>query len=272
MKYRHIINLLCVSTPICVLLRAIQVIFTLDKETGFVKQQYSQISLLITIIVCATVVAVGIMAAGAEDLQKNKKTIRPLTAAAALLTAGMFVYEMVASVSALGFASWHGVLLAILAIFSAVAFGAYGINCVYEFAFPRIIFIAPVIYYVIKLINLFVSTSALALVTENVFLLFTNSAILWFVFEFASSENGFNADAKLPKRLFSSSVIAIMLCTITALPKLILMFSQKSEASAADVSMAVLMLSQAFFVFAYTNDNYGTKNLSSDKSPSKHSA
>lgn len=272
MKYRHIINLLCVSTPVCVLLRAIQVIFTLDRDTGFIKQQYSQISLLITIIVCAAIVAVGVMAACAESIEKNKKTTRPLTAIACLLTAGMFVYETVATVSILGFASWHGGLLVLLAILSAVTFGAYGISCIYEFSFTKMIFIIPVIYYVIKLINLFVSSSALALVTENIFLLFTNSALLWFVFEFASFENGFNESEKPSKRLFVSSIMAIMLCFVTALPKLILILSQKTEISSGDVSTSLLMIAQAFFVFAYVNDSYSTKKSGAEKSVSKHSA
>ncbi len=270
MKYRHIINLLWISIPICVIIRAIQLIFTIDSTTGFIKQPYSQISLLITFVVCAAVASIGVMSYAAEDIVCNNAKLHPIVAAACVLTGGMYIYETVSNLSNLG--GWHSVALVFLSLLSAITFIAYGLRNIYLYNFPSIMLICPAVYYVIKLIKLFVSTSALAIVTENVFLLFTNSALLWFMFEFASFENHIGDSIKKPNKLFTSGVVSTMLCLVTALPKLILFFSQKTQVSTADVSAAVLMIAQSIFILCYIIGNFCEYNFKRQKDASKHTA
>lgn len=270
MKYRHIINLLWISIPICVIIRAIQLVFTIDSTTGFIKQPYSQISLLITFVVCAAVAAIGVMSYSVDDIACNKAKLHPIVAAACVLTGGMYIYETVSNLSNLG--SWHSVMLVFLSLMSAITFIAYALRNIYPYNFPSIMLICPSFYYVIKLINLFVSTSALVIVTENVFLLFTNSALLWFMFEFASYENQLGDSIKKPKRLFTCGVVATMLCLVTALPKLILFFSQKAQVPKADISASVLMMAQAIFILCYIIGNFCEYNFKLQKDTSKHTA
>ncbi len=272
MKYRHSMLLLALSLPICVIIRTIQLIFTIDSATGFVKQQYSEISVLITFVVCAAVAAVSVLAATTDEIKHNKVSLRPVAAIACALVGGMFIYETVSSLASLGTGEWHDILLILLNLLSAFTFIAYGLRNVYEYKFPSAMLIAPVIYYVVKLINLFVSTSALALVTENIFLLFTNSALLWFMFEFASFENGIGDIAKRPKKLFACGIAAIMLCAVTALPKIVLVIFQKVEVTRGDISSALLMIAMALFILVYVIYSFGQDSDKAQKPASKHSA
>ena len=130
----------------------------------------------------------------------------------------------------------------------------------------------PVIYYVVKLITLFVNTSSLALVTENVFLLFANSALLWFIYELASFENKINESPRRQKSMLAIAIAAIMLSMVAVLPRLILAILQKSDIAKGDVSSALLMLAQALFVLAYINGNYAKNKDANKRAISKHSA
>ena len=271
MKHRHTLILLCVSLPICVLLRAIQLIFTIDSTTGFIKQQYTAISVLITVIVCAAIASVSMLATTIDEVKQKACDKRPVVALACVLVGGMFVYQTVEGAALLGSGVWYDTLLVLLTLLSAFVFVAYGLKNIYDYKIPSLMLVIPVIYYVVELISVFVGTSALALVTENIFLIFSNSALLWFMFEFASFENQIGDIAKKPKKLFASGLAAVMLCAVTALPKLILLVSGKAEISRGDISAALLNIAVGIFVLTYIIANFVGKKDEHKPSP-KHLA
>lgn len=272
MRYRHILNLFLIATPICVLLRVIQVVFTIDSRTGFIKQQYSAIGLLITLIVCAAVAAVSMLATSVEGLNKNKCEINLSIGFIGIITGGMFVFQAAASFLGKIMTAWHDALLVVLCAISAIVFIAYGLSNLHQFKFPKLVFVVPVVYYIVRLINIFVSTSSLALVTENVFLIFTNSVLLWFMFEFASYENDVGDTSKKPKKLFASGIAAVMLCAVTALPKVILFFKSNDTVSKSDFVGALLNIAIGLFVCIYIMCSFGEKSDRTPKPKSKHSA
>lgn len=271
MKYRHTMLLLYISLPICVILRTIQMIFTIDYGTGFIKQQYSVISPIITVVICAAVAAVSLLSAACEINPKGT-TLRPGIAAASFLVGGMFVCQMAADVANLSFAAWYDMLLMVLGLVAALAFIAYGLKNVYDYKLPSIVLVVPTIYYVVRLISLFIGTSKLAMVTENIFMLFTNSVILLFVFELACLENEIGNTQKSTKKLFVYGVATIMTCVTTSLPKLILIVTSDLKFARSDIAVALLNLSIAVFAFAYIVCNYKEKTKLSQKAQPKHLA
>ncbi len=271
MRYRNIMNLLWISLPICVLLRALQLIFTIDSTTGFVKQQYSEISVIISFIVCAAIAAITLLALVADGVDFKSYSVKPPVAAASALLGGMFIYETLYVASSLSAGSWRDILLVFLSLLSALTFVAYGLRNVYYYKFPHVMLIAPVAYYTVKIIDIFVSTSSLALVTENIFLIFSNSALLWFMFEFASYENDIGDILKKPKKLFASGIASVLLCGVTALPKFILFISSEAEVSRDDLSASLLNAAIGIFVLLYIIYSFGRRKISK-RQAAKHLA
>lgn len=271
MKHRHALMLMGITLPICILLRTIQMCFTVDYKTGFIKQQYSAIGVAITVIICAAAASIGLLTATIDDVKQNKKSLQPILAVASALTSGMFVYEVVASLSKQSGGAWYDMLLVVFAFTSAVAFMAYGFRNIYEYNMPSLILVVPVVYYVVKLISVFVSTSALSLTTENVFLIFTSSVSLWFMFELACFENDIGDTDKKPKKLFASGLAAVVMCSVTSISKFIFTAVSDVRLSNGDISSALLNVSIAIFILAYIICNFG-ENLEHKKTQSKHSA
>lgn len=268
MKHRQIINLLYVAVPVCVLLRIMQLKFTIDATTGFIKQPYRDISMLISFVVFAAIIAMCVLAYFSESVSVKTSSTQPIVAFSCVLTGGLFVCDSVSSVVEIN--DIYSIFLILLGLISAVAFILFGIEKIYPLVFPKALLIAPTVYYIVKLIKLFVSTSELSLVTENIFLLFTHSALLCFVFEFASYENNFGDSARRQKKLFACGITSTMLCIVTALPKLLLPSTLNEQTHRADVSSCLLLLSQAVFVLLYIISNF----CSNDKPKahiSKHS-
>lgn len=289
MKYRHAMTLLLVSLPICVILRIIQMVYTLDVGTGFIKPQYSAIALLISVIVCAATASVALLTAIADIKCKESTTPQFAIAISSLLLGGMLIYRMVATVSAklqtiswqdsfeknvmILFRSiaWYDTLLLILTVLSAVVFLVYGLRNISNFKMPTITLAIPVFYFIVKLISVFISTSSLALVTENIFLIFTNSAVLWFMFEFSNFENGVGDANKKIKKIFASGVASIMLCSVMAIPKFVTAIVYRTTISAADVSSSLLNIAIVAFILSYIICKFG-EIQKTKKAESKHSA
>ena len=213
----------------------------------------------------------GVMVFSIENVKKSAKDTNPLIAFASVLLGGMFLYESVTTFTLLNTFDIKGLLLVVLGILSTITLVGYGIKNIYPFGFANGMLAIPVLYYVVKLIHLFVNTSALALITENIFLLFANSAILWFVFEFASLENEINISPKKKKTLLAIAIATILFADVAAMPKLILALLQKNEMAKGDISASLLMLAQAFFVFAYIHSNFAKSKDANQEAIGKHS-
>lgn len=268
MKHRQIINLLFLALPVCVLLRIIQIKFTIDSATGFIKQPYSDISTLISFVIFAAIVCMFVLAYFTQNISISASLSQPVVSVSCILTAGIYFYEAISGI--LEISDIYSILLIFLSILASIVFLAYGINKMYPFNFPSIVLVVPIIYYVVKLIKLFVSTSALSLVTENIFLLFTNSAMLCFMFEFASYENHFGDQKKRPRTMFAYGIATTMFCVVTALPKLIFPTAYNGEISRADISSCLLMLSQAIFILSYIFCNFCPKESRTKSHEAKH--
>ena len=256
MKHRHTLILLSVALPICVLLRAMQMYFTIDGVTGFVKQQYSAISVIITVIICAASAAIGLLAATIDEVKQNANKQRPAVAIAGVLAGGMFIYQAVAGSSLVGSGAWYDALLVLLSFVSAFVFVAYGLKNIYDYNLPSILLISPVLYYI---------------VTENIFLIFTSSVLLWFMLEFASFENGIGDVDKRPKKLFAAGLAAVMLCGVTALPKLFFAIFNIMKLEAEDIASALINVAIGVFILVYILCNFGDKH-ENKKAVGKHSA
>ena len=73
MRYRHTMTLFGISLPICLILRVLQSVFTIDSSTGFIKQQYSDISTVIMLVIFAGIASVGLMGLISDGVVMRKK-------------------------------------------------------------------------------------------------------------------------------------------------------------------------------------------------------
>ena len=268
MRYRHTITLLGACLPICLLLRVLQLIFTIDDATGFIKQQFSGISITIMVVIFAAIISVGVMGFAADGVKIQKREKNIFLAASAFLVGCMFAYDTVATLQTQNLTAWYDMLTVFLGLITAAVFVAFGVKSIYDIKFPNIFLVLPVFYYILRIITVFVSTSALALVTKNIFLIFTNGILLFFMFEFAKFEN--NIDEKPNKRkLFASGIMAVMLCFTESLPKFI---SQTDVMTVRDIADGVLTLAMGLFVLTYILSNFSDKHSLENTHTAKHLA
>lgn len=268
MSYRHTMTLFGVCLPICLVLRVLQLIFTIDSTTGFIKQQYSAISVIIMLVIFAGIISVGLIGFACDGIKFQKKEINPVTSLTSFLTGGMFIYDTAALVASASIAAWYDKVLLLFGLLSAAVFIAFGIKKIYMYKFPSILLVVPVFYYIVRLISIFVSTSALSLVTKNIFLLFANGALLIFMFEFSKTENKIDDTPKI-KKLFSAAIVASMFCFVQALPRIIVYGASMSGRDMAD---ALLTLTISLFVISYMISEFADDSIGKNVHTAKHLA
>lgn len=268
MRYRHTMTLLGICLPMCLVLRILQLAFTIDTATGFIKQQYSAISLIITLVIFAAAISVGIMGVSTDGIKTQKNDVNPLLSFSSFLTGGIFAYDAVSSLLPEVVTAWYNMALFVFALVSAIVFIAYGIKSIYSYKFPYISLIVPVFYFIVKLISVFVSTSKLALVTENIFLIFANGAILIFMFEFSKIENAIDETPNI-KKLFCFAISASVFCAVYSLPKIIVYGASMSRKDIAD---ALLILAVCVFVLSYVISNFKDELAGKNIREAKHLA
>lgn len=268
MKFRHSVTLFCVCLPVCLILRALQLIFTIDEKTGFIKQQYTGISVAITLVILAGVASVGLISFAADGIKMCRKGKNPVLAAASVLVGIMFVCDTAAFISTGIIFVWYDALLIISGLLSAGVFIAFGVKKVYPYKFSDILLIIPAFYCIVRLISIFVSTSELSLVTENVFLLFTNGVLLLFMFEFSKAENNIDETPKT-KKISASGITACMLCFIQSVPKIAV---YGRSMSLRDITSALLTLAFGIFVLSYVVSEFSEESKSKTTHTAKHLA
>lgn len=268
MKYRHTLIFTGVCLPVCILLRILQLVFTIDDTTGFIKQPYSAVSLAITVVIFASIATLGVMAYFSDKTEKKAKDKNYFISVTSFILSGVFIYDTVALIGTMSVMVWYDALSVLLGIVCAVVFAAYGVRNIYQYKFLNILLIVPVFYYVIRLISIFVSTSALALVTENVYLIFTNASLLFFLFEFSKMKNNIDEKVKY-KKLFASAIVSVALCLTQSVPKMVLQFSQ---ISVRDKASALLNFAMALFVLSCVLSVFSDKPTQNGTHQAKHLA
>lgn len=253
LSFGNTLKVFFVSLITGVVLRTVQLCFAIDSGTGFIKQQYKEINTVIMVVIFLSVLSVGLISFCGKIKQSDttqKSTL--LLSVASFITCGAFVYDVVASLTNLSNAEWHGIILLPLGILSAVTFAAYGLKCIYKYDMPMMMLLIPSVYYVIRLVNIFVSISSLARTTENVFIIFTNGILLLFVFEFAKFENGVDLTEKQPKKIFAVGLMTVVFCAVSSLPKIIFSIVENVKISTVDLSSVLLNIAIGFFIYAFT--------------------
>lgn len=266
MRYRYNMMLLGVCLPMCLVLRALQLIFTIDEKTGFIKQQYSSISVVITVVIFAGIAAVGLICFASNGVTMKKKDKNLMLAATSFLVGIVFICDTAVQIFSMNISAWYDLISMLLGLISAAVFIAFGVKKIYSYKFFDSLLTIPVFYYIVRLISVFVSTSELALVTENIFLLFTNGALLFFMFEFAKVENDIDEKPKT-RKIFSSGIIASMLCMTQSVPKIA---AYGGSMSPRDIVSSLLTFAVGLFVLSYIMSGFGDKSSDENIHTAKH--
>ena len=260
MKYKKILLFSGIALPASVLLRFLQLVFTVDTKTGFFKSEYKETGyyLLILIIVCAAVTAALCFTTHRKPENPPKKSL-PL-AIVSFLTAVITGVEIFSESFSGTVMHWQTSLLMLAGIAAIAFFTVYGISLVSDFKLPPISAAVPVIYFIIKVICVFTSISSLALITDNVLMLAAYCVMLLFFLCFGKLYNGIDREYNF-RKLQASGFASAILCFTQSIPHIVInLLNGNSYQHTSNISN-ISLLAYGLFTAVFTLVFFSLKNV-----------
>ena len=260
MRFKNILTYFYIAVVTSVVLRAYQLIYTIDGVTGFFKQPYKTVGTLIMAVIIAVILSIAIISATVHRCPIKMPHIDYLTGGTAFLAGLGILYETLNIMPTANVPAWQRIFLNLTGLLAGVFFCAYALKSVKKFKIPSILFIIPVIYYIVKLIYVFTAVSSLALITDNIINLLMHISVLLFMFELAKLANSLDSD-KGYKKLLASGLTASTLCAVCSLSQIAAAVMLNQTDLRDGFASIASTLFTGLFIFRFTRIHFSGRNL-----------
>ena len=271
LKYKHIISVFTVATPLCVVLRTMQLLYATNEITGFVNTGYSaQNSVMMTLLLA---LALTVFISGLFVMRAPQKFPQNSVAqgTASLVFAAGIVYETVFSQFALRIPQWQIIIVKVFGVLSALFLVLFALSCFVNFKLSKLFLVLPVLYGAAKLLLTFAEISAIALISDNLFAIITQCTLLLFLLQLAKISNGiFGSHTR--SIFLGSGLCAALLCFVSSLPPIFIRLFRPERTLHTGIPHAVFYLCSGIFCIVFLLSFFSTKNLEVKKHSSNGKA
>lgn len=260
MKYNNIVKIFCVALPISILLRVIQMVYTVEDVTGFFKRGYEGVGFVLLVTVFIAFAAVFATSYTARRCPPNPPKVDLVTGLFSLALGVSIAYQLFTEEFVSNVRSWQIIMLDITGVLAAIYFIAFGFKMIINYKLPKLFSLVPAVYWIFRLICIFTSISELALIAENVITLASNCLILLFMVNMAKLYNGIDNERNF-KKLLSFGLCCVMACFTDALPRIIALISGHAEYMHGTLPAAFTVLMCGFFTASFIFAHFSSSNL-----------
>ena len=259
MKYKKIMTFFAIASPIAILIRTMQVLFMID-DKGFTLPSYRSMGYKMIIASLAAVAVATIL--GFITHRCPEKTPRisiPLMIASVVLGLWTIADIVIFPISATA-PVWQNVALKLLGVLSGILWIVYALGKFVTIKLPPLVFVIPVLFWVVRLINAFTSLNTLALTVGHVLLMLAYCAVLVFFLQFAKQLNGLDKEYNF-KKLLASGICSISLCGVFSIPYLIATVLGSDAAKTEGFSPIITLFVTGIFILVFTISHFSNSNL-----------
>ena len=264
MKYKYILTAFLLSLVAALGLRTYEIVALTDSATGFIESETKTASVIITLIIVGLALAVGICAFTVKrNPVKLPKTNIGLSLASFLLSFGI-LFDVANVYFSSNVPEWQAALVNISGLVSVVFFVCYGVTAFVSLRLPRALFVAPVIYWLFKLVCVFTAISSISLLNDYSYMMLSICAILLFMFELAKVANKIELKQSYKRILIWGLLAAFFSFLTVAAPLLARVFGAKTIFREGG-SDAVVYLLTGVFITVFIINFFKAKNLTNAK-------
>lgn len=261
MKYEKILLFSSIALPAVVLMRFLQLFFTVDVKTGFFKSEYEDAGRCLLVLIALGCAAVAVLCLTSHRNPENPPKKNLVTAVFSFITAAVTAIEILSESFAGTVMRWQSSLLMLMGLAAAAFFVAYGISLISDFTLPPISAVIPVFYFIIKVICVFTSVSSLALITDNILMLAAYCTLLFFFLCFGKLYNGIDREYNF-RKLQASGFASVLLCLTQSVPHIIFNLSNGGAYRHTSNISNISLLAYGLFTAAFTLAHFSLKNTS----------
>ena len=259
MHYKKILTAFWVLLPLSVVLRLLQLLFTVETKTGFFLREYETFGniMLIAIFIFAAISAIFCFTS--HRCPENPPKVNVFLGVASFLLSASILIELQTETFPITVQWWLILLLKLTGLLTAAFFVCYGLNFFTKVKIPALAFIIPVIYLIVRVVCDFTAISSLALISDNLILMISYSAILWFMLNFAKLYNGIDSQNNC-RKLMASSTFAVILCFTQSIPHILINFVTKNSYLHTSFPVNLNILLMGIFALTFMLTHFSKNN------------
>ena len=259
MKQNNIMLFFLIALPVCLVLRFLQLCFTIESNTGFFINETKNFGpiLLLMILLCTSSVAVFSWLTFVRPNNPPKTTMF-MSISSFALSLSVFV-ELVFN-NAVAAISWQSALLKLLSFAVIAYFIVFALSKFIEIQIPEIASSVTVLYTIIRMICDFTSISKLALISDNILLIFSYCAVLTFFLNYTKLACHTDNDKSF-KVILSSGLASVVLCFTSSIPNLLVNLILKNGYHHSSLLTCVTFLFLGIFIFSYIFSYFSKDNI-----------
>lgn len=220
MSQKHGFIIFGISVTIGVILRSFMLIFIIDHNNGFIKNQYIPLIIVMAVLLLvAAALVFFVFFYQKKNILKLKKPNRFVFAISEALMAAAIIYEAFVSPLLDYITGFQLVFHKVTSLISAAAL-IYMCACRFtKMEYPKIITIAPVLFWLTRVITVFTEFATLATVTDTV--LETISMCLALVVFLSFSKQQCGVEIKNQQLNLATTVLCGYFCALSSVPRFI---------------------------------------------------
>lgn len=259
MKHNRILFLFSVATVLSVILRTVQIFFSIDATTGFFKEENMPEAQYILIVIFLFAIALYLFSLKSHRDPSSPPQGNVVLAGSSFLASVSICYELFSHSVSAGTPSWQIFALTVSALLSMVFFLFLCSHEVLGTPLPPFLSVFPTIYLICKMTCEFTAVSALALISDNLFLLFGLAAAMLFMLNLTklytktAKENGF-------RHLLGWGLCSSLLCITQSLPHFLIIIFTGNNLSHIPLSTNLNLLFLGLFILTFVLTHFSRKN------------
>lgn len=217
MKHNRLLFLFSIATVFSLVLRTVQIYFSIDQENGFFKREYTPEAQYILVVIFLFAISLFLF-----PLKSHRAPLSPpqnsiLLSVTSVLAALSVLFEFFSLKTFIHIPFWQVFGFAVSVLFCAVFLLLFSASQIFGIPLPTFLSVFPTIYLIFKMIYEFTSVSALALISDNLLLHLSLSCAMLFMLNFTklytgcAKENGF-------RYLLGWGLCSSLLCLTQSIP------------------------------------------------------
>lgn len=262
MKHNRLLFLFSVATVSSLILRTLQIYFSVDQESGFFKKEYTPEAQYILVVIFLFAFSLFLFCLKSHRAPLSPPQNSVLLSIPSGLAAVSVLLEFFSLKAFVHIPFWQILGFAISALFCAAFLILLAASQIFGTPFPASLSVFPTIYLVFKMIYEFTSVSALALISDNLLLHLSLAAAMLFMLNLTklytgcAKENGF-------RHLLGWGLCSSLLCLTQSLPHFIVQIIKGASYShisfATNLNLFFLGLFILFFVLVHFSKENANK-------------
>lgn len=250
MKFNKIMFFFAIGLPISIILRIMQIIFTIDFESGFYFENIAAYGKGITVVIALVCVLAAFFAHQSYRSPEAPPKDNVWLSVSSVMLGLALIYEVFTEIFSSMTPLWQAAVIKLFGIVTAFYFIFFAVKGKIKFNISPLVHIIPAVYFILRTMLTFITISSLALISDNIFIMSAYCTSLLFFINFAKLYNNVGNERSF-RKLLAMGLAATTLCLSQAVSYFAVNLLSAVKYTHTTFSVNLMLLFTGIFILVF---------------------